>query len=62
MRLFRFGAAKLAQRSARDACPTRFKAKFFCNSNRLRERQQGEARVKKPVADNAIFNARVTSI
>jgi hypothetical protein len=41
---------------------SRSKAQFRNSSNRLADTQHDESRLKKPIADNAIFNDRLTSI
>jgi hypothetical protein len=60
--VIRFGAANLAHDTMPDERARVPPRNSRWNSNGLRVIQDGEARLKECVADNAIFNERVTSI
>jgi hypothetical protein len=62
MSMIRSGTAKLAQAGSREFRMMFTRSESRWNFNRLHSGQQGKARLKKPVADNAIFNDWVTSI
>jgi hypothetical protein len=59
--MIRSGATKLAQGRPRGFRMMFARSESRWNFNCLHAGQQGKARLKKPVADNAIFNDWVTS-